>query len=264
MKNKTLIARSGLACAVLALSSFGVHAGFVSYFATQDPPSDFAVASPPALSASVSLARSNFNNASTFLGRHEFENGLRQFDYTGGSASITAGNPTVIFGNELTDFGLGRYNMTTSLLCLDPNGACTPNRGRWLETNASFTYTLTQAVSAIAFFGTDFGDFDGTVSIEFLLGGNSVFSQSISGTNSAINGNLIFFGAVGQTSADRFDSFRFNVSNPGSADFLGIDSLVLANSNVMAPPPGTVPIPSSLALAGLGLALMARFRRRSH
>jgi len=283
MSKSIFFSRTCLAGAVLAFSSLAANAGFVTagYFGTQGAPA--TINFPPALNEDVRRAVDAFGGATTLLGTQSFENNESSFNYgNGGSASVSAGTPSVINGNDLADSTLGRYNMTTGLTCLapTPDGCDRPDRGKWLESNASFTYTLTQAVSALAFFGTDFGDFNATISLQLLLDGADINGAlfaiqtipAITGGTpmSAVNGNLIFFGAVGETDDDIFNGFRFNIGqlNPDDPieafDFIGIDSLILATSRVIAPPPppNPVPTPSSLALTGLALALLARFHRR--
>lgn len=151
----------------------------------------------------------------------------------------------------------GRFNTT--------GGAAS---GKWLETDWDFIITLATKVEAFAFFGTDFGDFDGNLKIA-LYDGNTLIDDNVftdgnnnplepRGTgNVAQNGSLLFFG---YSSSVKFDKIVFDITQPavGQLDYLGIDDLRVGNLKAVTNP---TPEPGSLALAGLALFAAGWARR---
>lgn len=239
-----------LAGFTLTLAGASVHASTTTYFSPQGPKVDLTSATPPALTSVTMAQIAAFNSAVTVLGNQEFETGLRNFSYTGGTATLSAGTATVKDGNSAsTDLTVGRYN-TTPNLPPNPN-TLTPDFGKWLEASADFRYSFSGSpVSAFAFFGTDFSDFVGGFSLEFLSGGNQVYTSGSTIVPSGDNGNLLFFGA---SSTVAFDTVVFHIQQrPGatSLDVFGFDSFIVGRTNSAG---GTVPEPTSLALVGLAL-----------
>lgn len=198
--------------------------GPLEFFATQGPKQNLSDSTPPTLSTDMTSKRVAFLAAITELGRANYEGtSSTAFTYTGGSASITSGSAINKNGDSSgTDLSLGRYNMTPDLppdpITLDPTF------GRWIESSVSFTYTFSTAISALGFYGTDFGDFDGTFVIELFNGPTSIYSRALANTTGT-NGNLLFFGVATQTD---FTSAKFTITQAGGpADILGFDVLIL-------------------------------------
>ncbi len=150
-------------------------------------------------------------------------------------------------GNSFT----GRFNTSSA----------TP--GKWWETSASFTLSLTSTVQAFGFYGTDFGDFRGSLTID-LFNGNAAVGSTVVPGGAAGNRSLLFFGFA--DSAINFNRIVFNLGQvptaPGQFDFAGFDDLIIGTLNGTTPPPTGVPEPGTLALAALSLGLLAAARRR--
>jgi PEP-CTERM motif len=160
----------------------------------------------------------------------------------------------------------GRFNTTGA------EGA--PASGRWWETKYSFSLTFTNAISAFGFYGTDFGDFDGTFELELVrAAGGTVkvpFAKPMVGTitesgvtTNTTNGWLQFFAFWDPT--DTYTEVRFNIAQVGNNidnwDVLGFDDFVVGQ---LLPGGGGVdmPEPGSLALVGAALLGLAASRRR--
>ena len=245
----TLVAAGALALPVLADT--------VTLFGTQGPKLDFSSAAPPPLEADITSALTMFRASATVLGEHGFENGQTGFSYAGGVASLLFGTPTVVDGNTLSDLTTGRYNMTLGLGTDPITGA--DDRGKWLEGSSDFTYGFATGISALGFFGMDFGDFDGVFSIDLFNAGNRVF-QSSQLSNPGVNGNLLFWGIASTDFTFDSATFRITQRSTTNIDVLGFDSMMVGTA--VAAPPNGVPEPGSLALAGLSLALMSSVLRR--
>jgi len=220
---------------------------------------------PPPTPVGSTLTEMNwFTGGSTELGRQSFESGVTGFAYTGGTASFTGSPVTLIDANSSSVDPLkGRYNTTKDLPPKDPVPPPDLDEGHYIEATSTFSLNFTSAVSALGFFGTDFGDFDGTLELEFFNGGNSlgvlaVSDDTLSGANS--NGNLIFFGMVSDTA---FNSVTFKITQcatcPGGTDVLGFDDMIVGTKATVVNP---TPEPFSLALVGLGLAAAGAASRR--
>ncbi len=246
----------GLALVLASSASFALT---VAYTASQGPKPDFQSTLPPVLSDVVAGKVNGFMGAMTFLGRNEFEGTTPTtgFSYNGGTASLSAGTATIVDGDSQgpDERESGRYNMTPGVT----TGSNRPSFGHWLEATSSFTYSFSTAISAFGFYGTDFGDFSGTVAVDFFDGNSRVNTYDLS--TDGTNGNLLFFGLA---SSDAFNMVTFRIAQSGGStiDVLGFDSFIVGTANLgptPAPEPGSLAL-VGVALAGLG-ATAARARR---
>lgn len=135
---------------------------------------------------------------------------------------------------------------------------------QYLLSDSSFTLDFSGPVAAFGFYGTDFGDFNGVVTIALLYagGGEALFSPV---TERQTNGGLLFFGVI---DADNpFIGVRFSAAEAGgnpTTDLFGFDDLTIADAGqlVVAPSPG-IPEPASWAMMIGGFGMIgAAFRNR--
>jgi len=134
--------------------------------------------------------------------------------------------------------------------------------------NISFgdaTITFASDVAAFGFYGTDFGEFDGSFEMQLLGAVNNVLANIT--VNFAeprfMDGSVLFLGVRAQSTGELFRSVRFIATG---GDIVGMDNLVVADACQArlgaCADTGNVPEPGTLALAGVALLGMVAMRRR--
>lgn len=262
MPSRYSVPKLGALGVSLALASLLAQAAPTTYFATQAPKADLSNPTPPVLNVGMSTQLNAFNTAIAALGRNEFESGSDAgpgtFSYAGGVATLTGGSVVGVMQSSPT---LGRYNMSTGLPP-DPDTAGT-GTGHWLEGSSNFSYAFSSAITALSFYGTDFGDLNGSFELQLYSGASMIYSTTSISNNGANdgNGNLLFYGVTSDVAFDRAVFKITQAVGSTTLDVLGFDSFVVGNANVSSG--GTAPEPTSLALAGLALAAAGFAARRT-
>jgi len=126
--------------------------------------------------------------------------------------------------------------------------------------SGGFQVIFSQDIAAFGFYGTDIGDFGGTLSLQFLNDSNVVISTVVVPTAAAnvADGSALYFGAIAANNNELFKSVRF-VSTLGTGDVFGFDNLTIGAKEQVT----SVPEPTTLALLSLGVLGFAAARRKS-
>ncbi len=275
--------RASLATFVLAAAAFvtapAVAAPIVS-FAQGQPAAAFpcALVGPGsanplgecAVPTAVTEARATWLDGVANATFEEFENDASRVL---GSPALFSGAATMSLGQAAVGSGfyqdpifggnfLGRFNTT--------NGG--GSKGWWFEyASGTATIRFADPIEAFGFYLTDLGDEDGGSASLSLFNGQDAIAG---GSNLAVagrdaggallpllntNGSVLFFGVT--SDGNPFDSVTLTI-NPGalgSANFAGLDSLIIGQVNSNGTP---VPTPGTLALTGLALLCLRCFRIR--
>lgn len=178
------------------------------------------------------------------------------FAFAGSTGTITA---------AFTPNAPGPVN-SVETAATDPFGGRFATSGtQYLLTDSSFTLDFSVPVAAFGFYGTDFGDFNGVVTIALLRAdGSETLLTPVDARQD--NGGLLFFGVI--DADDPFVGVRFSAAQVGggaTTDLFGFDDLTVADAGQLAGDPVTgVPEPASWAMliGGFGMVGAALRRRR--
>lgn len=154
-----------------------------------------------------------------------------------------------------TDGGAGRFDPTSTADCTSGEAAdCT---ARWFEASGDFTINFGTGYGAFGFYGTDFGDFAGSLTMFLLRDGAAEVEIIFEPFDDSDTGALGFFGFY--DTVNRYTGVRFVVSPGEQDDFFGFDDLILGQVDSGNQ---SVPEPGSLALVGASLVALTAARRR--
>ncbi len=235
--------------ACLALTSASSLAAPTVYFGENQNPGG-SVSGDPA------TARAEFLSQLTGVGSEGFESfeanaspPPRVASFVGSSGNVTAtlsGGSIGVVDASL-DTGFGRFNTT-------------PGGSKWWLADTGLTIDFDTPVAAFGFYGTDIGDFAGQLTVTLTSVASEISTLTVPHTISGADGSLLFWGFV--DTSTQYTRVSFGNTAAGFDGF-GFDDFVVGDVGQIRPPP---PLPEPgilpLVLAGLGLAAIARRRRR--
>lgn len=188
---------------------------------------------------------------------------------TGGLSVLGGRDMSLQSGTHYIDTNLtqpfatgGRYDPTSPDCTGTTQAAIEACTARWFETTGSFLIEFDGEFGAFGFFGTDFGDFRGSLALDLLDANLAVVRTLVfDGFGNSGNGALGFFGFV--DSQVRYSAVKLTVrQTEASNDYFGFDDLILGQARSTDPDPNPVPEPGSLALVGASLLALTAARRR--
>lgn len=133
------------------------------------------------------------------------------------SVNLTITSPpapgTKITSFELDENGAGRFGTTEYW----------ENGGKYFQCVNEFTVEFSRPIGSMGFYGTDFGDFEGQVSVAMTYVSGEVEVVDIPHLVPADNANLIFWGFMGP--CERVTKVRVYCSSGN--DYFGIDDIIV-------------------------------------
>ena len=242
-----MLKKTAIAFALAASASFGATGASAATFFGQD----VVGVSPdnPATWVNSNAARSAFLAALIGVGNEDFES----FS-DGDTPPISLSFPGSLGSTITADLlNAGR------LMGFREKGRFATSGDNYYRvgTGSAFDIDFSTDVAAFGFYGTDIGDFDGQLFVDFLDEDNNVlFSEAVG--NPAPNGNVLFWGITSQDNPFRGVRFRA----VGSNDEFGFDDVIVGDFQQVA----GIPLPAAgwLLISGIaGLAGVRRFSKKS-
>lgn len=125
----------------------------------------------------------------------------------------------------------------------------------------TFTINFSEAISAFGFYGTDIGDFEGTLTL-VLHSATGADEELVVRRGAAVAGGSLLFYGFADIDA-RYTSITFR-STVGGGDVFGFDDFIVADAGQFLPQDTPIPEPTSLALVGLALCAAGWSRKSAH
>ncbi len=249
MRKSTSMALIGLFASV---SAFNANAAYITYFGEDlNSSASVRLTSTPNSTA----AESDFLSQLSGVGTEDFEsfsNGTSQplnLTFPGaGTATLNGGNGKIVTRTSGAG-GVGRYPISGDNFWEIRAGS-----------SGDFSIDFDTPVAAFGFYGIDIGDFGGQLTLALANGLSTIINvpATSGGAGNNTDGSVLYFGLIGNTAADQFNSVTFNSTSTFADDF-GFDDLTVGTLSQLQ----TVPEPSSIALLGIGLLGFAGIKKKS-
>jgi len=124
----------------------------------------------------------------------------------------------------------------------------------WETNTGSFVITFSESIAAFGFYGIDFGDFSGQISVNTINGTTHTYDVGHTQSSSA-DGALLYWGII-----DTVDTFTsISITNTGSSsDWFGFDDFSIGTVEQVS----SAPEPATFLLFGLGILGIAGVSRK--
>jgi hypothetical protein len=126
----------------------------------------------------------------------------------------------------------------------------------------AFTVTFSSPIEAFGFYGTDIGDFDGTLQLQLLDASGNIIDAPFVPTlpSDQANGSVLFYGLIADNSSEYIKEVQFITTAGDSLDIFAFDNFVTG----FRPTGQPTPEPSTLlSLLGLGIFGLAHRHRKA-
>jgi hypothetical protein len=195
---------------------------------------------PGVSSANSAAANASFLSQLSGVGTEDFE-------------SFAAGQ-NVPFNSNFTGAGTATFSGSGQIEDSPGAGRFATSGSQFLETRNGFQIDFTTAISAFGFFGTDIGDFNGQITLDFLSGGSTQYT--VQNTIGANNGSLLYWGII-----DVLNPFtRITFGNTNTNDVFGFDDMTIGTIAQVNP----VPVPAALFMFAPALLGFFGLRRKAN
>jgi hypothetical protein len=142
------------------------------------------------------------------------------------------------------------------------NGAYPTEGTRVISINSSnnLSITFSSSIAAFGYFGTDLGDNNNTLTMQFFNATNTLVSSQVIGSTGSSNSSEFFFGFIADSPSEEFNRVVF--SNSKGGDAIGIDQIKIATSSqVKTKIPEPASIWGTLLCGGCLVAIKRRGKR---
>lgn len=237
--------RATTGLAALLVAAAGANADLMTFFGED---LGLGEGTPLAASPNADSARSSFLANLTGVGTENFES------FAAGSGAPLAANFGVAGTATLNGTG---FVANTPAGTTNGFGRYAKSGTQYWDTNAGvFSIDFSAPIAAFGFYGIDVGDFNGSLTLELMGGGNMVVD--VANTVGSPGGTIIYFGLIQTDPGMLISSITFGNTAPGT-DVFAFDDFTIGSREQVT----IIPLPGAAGMGLAGLGVLAIRRRRA-